>query len=62
MEDGRKGFIILFVVLQGNMKRILCSDWLPERGRFSVLPALIPRKKIIAWSGLTKFVNFGQCR
>ena len=37
---------------KGNMKRILCSDWLPERARWahlarSGLPALIPRMKKI---------------
>ena len=34
----------------GKMKRILCSDWLPERGRWvyracSGFPALVPQEK-----------------
>lgn len=53
----------------GNTKRMLCSDWLSKLGHScpleiarSKLPALIPCKKNIAWSELTNFVNFGQCR
>ena len=50
-----------------NMKRILCSDWLAERARWTHLArwglaALIARKKKVVWSKLTKFVILGQCR
>ena len=42
--------VIQLVALVGNMKRILCSDWLPEWARWahlprSGLPASIPFKK-----------------
>ena len=48
---GPVGFLVIqLVALVGNMKRILCSDWLPEWARWahlprSGLPALIPFKK-----------------
>ena len=61
------GHFVTWLVMRGKMNRILCSDWLPERARWahlarSGLPVLIPRKKKSSWSGLTKFVTFGQCR
>ena len=42
----------------GKMKRILCSDWLPERGRWvyracSGFPALVPQEK----SSLCHIIN-----
>ena len=55
--------VIQLVALVGIMKRILCSDWLPEWARWahlprSGLPASIPfKKKKIAWGRLTKFVT-----
>ena len=46
----RIGFIIWLAPRAGKMKRIPCSDWLPERARWahlarSGLPALVPRTK-----------------
>ena len=47
-------------VLMGNMKQILCSDWLPHFACLR-LPALFPCMKNVAWSRLTMVVTFGQC-
>ena len=49
------GEIIPFIILQapraGSMRRILCSDWLPERARWSDtarpgLPVFVPANKL----------------
>ena len=47
-------------VLMGNMKQILCSDWLPHFACLR-LPTLFPCMKNVAWSRLTMVVTFGQC-
>ena len=44
----------------GNMKEILCSDWLPHFACLR-LPTLFPCMKNVAWSRLTMVVTFGQC-
>ena len=49
------------------MKRILCSDWLPERAKWAQLSPLgiacfDPAQENIPWSELTKLVILGQCR
>lgn len=58
-------FITLLAAPVGKMKRVLCSDWLPERARWahracSGLPALIPRMKKIELQ--TAFGILGQRR
>ena len=56
-------FITSLAVPTGNMKRILCSDWLREPTRWAHLARFDPaQEKIIAQSGHAKFINFGQCR
>ena len=43
-------FVVWLAPRAGKMKRILCSDWLPERARWAYLarsgfPALFPQKR-----------------
>ena len=56
----RKAFLKSLAVLMGNIKQILCSDWLPHFACLR-LPALFPCMKNVAWSRLTMVVTFGQC-
>ena len=59
-------FIIWLAPRAGKMKRILCSDWLPERARWaylarSGLPALVPQKRnsvgVIFWPYNKSFID-----
>ena len=49
-QVGKMGLYYMAGLRVGKMKRILCSDWLPEQARWAHLarlrlPALVPRTK-----------------
>ena len=64
--------IVIHVIISlaapvGNMKQILCSDWLTGWATWahpacSGLPALTPLKERLRWNGLAKFATIEQCR
>ena len=79
-DQGQEYFVKLFIIYDpilvdiiiwltpraGKMKRILCSDWLPERASWaylarSVLPALVPQKRnsvgVIFWPYNKSFID-----
>ena len=65
-ESALMAFIIWLAPRAGKMKRILCSDWLPERARWAYfarlgLPALVPQKRntvgVMFWPHNKSFID-----